>query len=98
MEPSFKQVFLDRFQALSPPQRLPLGIPIKIAMIEKQKAREGRWEEVKSPAPFLCSSHRLQRAFFFFLPSLPTKQTGLCGGESFQGIQKYFLREGKKIE
>jgi len=27
---------------LSPPHRLPLGIPIKIATIEKQKAREGR--------------------------------------------------------
>ena len=26
---------------LSPPQRLPLGIPIKIAIIEKQEARGG---------------------------------------------------------
>ena len=33
---------------LSSPQRLPLGIPIKIAITEKQKARGGRWEEGKT--------------------------------------------------
>ena len=41
---------------LSPPQRLPLGIPIKIAVMEKQEARGGRWEEVKDrslPLPIM---------------------------------------------
>ena len=27
--------------------------------------------------------HRFPRALFFFLPSLPTTQRGLCGGESW---------------
>ena len=52
---------------LSPPQRLLLGIHIKIAIIEKIES-----------AGDDCSSH----APFFFLPSLPTTQRGLCGGES----------------
>ena len=33
---------------LSSPQRLPLCIPIKIAIIKKWKARGGRWEEEKT--------------------------------------------------
>ena len=32
---------------LSPPQRLSLGIPIKVAKMEKQKAHGRRWEEGK---------------------------------------------------
>ena len=31
----------------------------------------------------LLSSHHYTRALFFFLPSLPTTQRGLCRGESF---------------
>ena len=46
-------------EALSPPQRLPLGIPIKISIIDKNRKRAG------DDAP---------RAPFFFLPSLPTTQ------------------------
>ena len=52
---------------LSPPQRLLLGIPIKIAIFEKL-------ESVGDD----CSPRTLS----FFLPSLPTTQRGLCGGES----------------
>ena len=51
---------------ISPPQRLPLGIPIKIAIIEKIESARG---------PII------PRAFFFFLPSLPKTQRGLCEGE-----------------
>ena len=64
---------------LSPPQTLPLGIPIKIAVMEKQEARGGRWEEVKDgslPLPIV------PRVLFFFLPSLARTQRGLYGGES----------------
>lgn len=53
---------------LSPPHRFPLDIPIKIATIEKQKAREGRWEEGKDGSMSLSGSHRAPRAFFLFLP------------------------------
>ena len=64
--------------SLSPPQRLPLGIPIKISIIDKNRKR------------YLPPSHRAPRPLFFFLPSLPTTQhksiptiqRGLCGGES----------------
>ena len=70
---------------LSPPQRLQMDIPIKIAIIEKQEARCGRWEERKGGSLNLCSlspSHRAPRALFFsLLPSLPTTQRGFCRGE-----------------
>ena len=46
---------------LSPPQRLPLGIPIKISIIEKNRKRAGD------------DGKRAPRALFFFLPSLNTK-------------------------
>ena len=55
---------------LSPPQTLPLGIPIKIAIIEKIESARGtmgrwkRWEPLFSLSP----SHRAPRALFFFLP------------------------------
>ena len=55
---------------LSPPQTLPLGIPIKIAIIEKiESAREtmGRWRRWE-PLFSLSPSHRAPRALFFFLP------------------------------
>ena len=65
---SKKSVIL--LQPLSPPQRLPLGFPIKIAIIEKNRKRGGtmgrwrRWEPLFS----LSRSHRAPRALFFFLP------------------------------
>ena len=56
--------------SLSPPQRLPLGSPIKIAIIEKIESAQGTMGRGK------------RRALFFFLPSLSTTQRGLWGGES----------------
>ena len=38
----------------------------------------------QSPLFSLPSSHRASRASFFFLPSLPTTQRGLYGGESLE--------------
>ena len=52
---------------LSPPQRLPLGIPIKISIIDKNRKRAG--DDGKRE-----TSHRAPPAPFFFLPSLPTTQ------------------------
>ena len=54
---------------LSPPQRLPLGIPIKISIIDKNRKRAGNDGKRETPP-----SHRAPRALFFFLPSLPTTQ------------------------
>ena len=56
-----------RLDNLSPSQRLPLGISIKIAIIEKKwKARGGRWEEGKGEKPLfsLPPFHRAPRALF----------------------------------
>ena len=36
----------------------------------------------REPLFSLSPSHRAPRAFYFFLPSLPTTQRCLCGGES----------------
>ena len=60
---------------LSPPQRLLLGIPIKIAIIQKTESARGTMGRGKRQE----RSFSL-RALFFFLPSLPTTQRGLCGG------------------
>ena len=59
----------------SPPQKLPLGIPIEIAIIEKNRKRA--WDDGKREKSWPARP----RALFFFLPSLPTSQRGLCGGE-----------------
>ena len=79
--------FLERFEqtelGLSPPQRLPLGIPIKIAIIEKiERAPRtmGRGKR-REPLFFHSPSHRAPRAVFFFLLSFPTTQRGLCAGD-----------------
>ena len=60
---------------LPPPQRLSLGIPIKIAIIEKNKKRagdDGKREKAREPLFSLSPSHRAPRLFFFYLSSLPT--------------------------
>ena len=68
--------FSDAWVELSPPQRLPLGVPIKTAIMEKQKARGGTMGRGKRREPlFLTSlslspSHRTPRAFFFSPASL----------------------------
>ena len=65
---SKKSVIL--LQPLFPPQRLSLGFPIKIAIIEKIERSRGtmgrwkRWESLFSLSP----SHRAPRALFFLLP------------------------------
>ena len=62
---------------LSPPQRLPLGIPIKIAIIEKIESALGTMGRGKRPSPFpSCLARSL-----FLSPGLPTTKRGLCGGE-----------------
>ena len=40
---------------------------------------------------FLSPSHRAPRALFFFLPSPPTTQRGLCGGESHCKKRSYSI-------
>ena len=79
--------FLERLEqtelGLSPPQRLPLGIPIKIAIIEKiERAPRtmGRGKR-REPLFFHSPSHRAPRAVFFFLLSFPTTQRGLYAGD-----------------
>ena len=73
-------MLLDK--ALSP-QRLRLDIST-ITIIKNTK-RGGRLEEGNGGslglALSLSPSHRLPRALFFPLPSLPTTQRGLCGGD-----------------
>ena len=60
---------------LSPPQRLPFGIPVKIAI--SARGTMGR-RVLSSP------SHRPRALSFFPLPSPPATQRGLCGGVSSQ--------------
>lgn len=55
---------------LSPPHRLPLGILIKIAIIENSKSAGDNGKKEKAGA------------LFFSLPGLPTTQRGPCRGES----------------
>ena len=62
----------------------PTGYPNKNSNNEKIESAQGTREEGKGGKRRLYSlspSHRAPRAFFFFLPSLPTTQKGLCGGE-----------------
>jgi len=73
LETSFPQPVWSKVgKYLSPPQRLPLGIPMKIAIIEKQEAPYERWEEGKGGSLTLFSlspSHRAPRAPFSFFPA-----------------------------
>ena len=67
----------DAILWLSPPRRLPLGIPTKIAIIEKIESARGTMGRGKRPSSFpSCLALSL-----FLSPSLPTTQRGLCGGE-----------------
>ena len=58
---------------LSPPQRPPQGIPIKIAIIEKIESARGTMGRGKRRELLfsLSPSHRAPRALFFFLPRPP---------------------------
>ena len=79
--------FLERLEqtelGLSPPQRLPLGIPIKIAIIEKIESAPRTMGRGKRREPLFSHppSRRAPRAVFFFLPSFPTTQRGLYAGD-----------------
>ena len=67
--------FSDAWVELSPPQRLPLGVPIKITIMGNWKARGERWEEGKGRRVSLLSfPFPSCPARFLFLPSLPTTQ------------------------
>ena len=74
----------DPLQNFRPPRRLPLGIPIKIAITEKIESARRTMGKGKMRSFFfsLFPSYRALRALFFFLPSLPATPRGLCGGES----------------
>ena len=91
MEQSMTYVlFHSRFQ-LSSPQRLPMA-----AIIEKKKARGGRWEERKGGGveaslplfPLLIVPHAL--FFFFLLPILSPSH--------IKGISIFTTREAKPCE
>ena len=72
----------------------PAGYPNKNSNNEKIESARGTREEGKggkTPVFSLSPSHRAPRAFFFFLPSLPTTQKGLCGRESRE------LKEGLQL-
>ena len=62
--------------SLSPPQRLLLGITtVRIGIIEKRKARGGRWEgEGRGVASSLFSSHRPPHDFASPQPPYDTKR------------------------
>ena len=89
------QVGFDRnssvmlLRVLSPPSvEAPAGNPYKISNNRKKRKRagdRGKREKAGASAAIqrILSSHRFACALFFFLPSLPTTQRGLCGGESF---------------
>ena len=66
-----------------PSAEAPAGYANKNSNNEKIESARGTREEGKGgkrPLFSLSPSHRALRAFFFFLPSLPTTQKGLCGG------------------
>ena len=66
--------------SLSPPLRLPLGIPPKIAMIKNSKhaGDDGKREEArKASLPLFLLPIVPPVLSFLLLPSLPTTQRGL---------------------
>ena len=63
-----------------PSAEAPAGYPNKHSNNEKIESARGTREERKGgkrPLFSLSPSHRAPRAFFFFLPILPTTQKGL---------------------
>ena len=63
----------------------PAGYPPKNSNNERIESARGMREEgkgAKRPLFSLSPPHGAPRAFFFFLPSLPTRQKGLYAGES----------------
>ena len=66
--------------SLSPPHRLPLGIPLKIAIIRNSKhvGDDGKREEVREASlPLLLLPVEPCMLSFLLLPSLRTTQRGL---------------------
>ena len=79
------RIFFSDFP--SPPQRLPLGIPIKIEIKSRKNRKRAGDDGKRENASFLSSpSRRAPRALLFFRPSLPTTQRGLCGGKRVTSI------------
>ena len=79
-------------RSFSPPQSLPLGIPIKKSNIPV--GDDGKRE--KAGARSLSPSYRAPRALFSLLPSLPTTQRGRCSnGEERVDVTKTLTCEGK---
>ena len=71
--------------SLSPPHRLPLSIPLKIAIIKNSKhaGDDGKKEGArKASLPLFLLPIVPPALSFLLLPSLPTTQRGLWGGES----------------
>ena len=84
-----KKVPFDLLPPPPTPQRLPLSIPLKIKKIRNSECAwcDGKRERAGAPLPFFPRPI-MPRAFLFFpLPSLPTTQSDLCGGESLLTIQ-----------
>ena len=85
----------------SPPQRLPLGVPIKNSTYKRKiecaragaggGGREGgRWEEGKGPLFSLFPSLRAAGASFFFHSSLPATQRGRSAEERASMVHARF--------
>ena len=81
----------------SPPQRFPLGVPIKIANINEKLnsrggggERRGRWVEGKGPFFYLFPSHRAPGCFPFlsFQVSYDTKRQ-ISRGETLYGARTF---------
>ena len=75
----------DTGRFLSPPQRLPLSIPIKIAIHRKIKSPGARWEEgIGSPSSFSIPFPSCSARFLFsFFPAPISLQRGLLVPSAF---------------
>ena len=68
--------FSDAWVELSPPQRIPLGVPIKIAVMENRKRAGDDGKREKAGTSLLSFPFPSCLARFLFLPSLPTTKRG----------------------
>ena len=75
----------------TPPQRLPLGIPVKIAIIEKNRKRAETIGRGKKPSSTLLP---------FLFPSCPafsfSFRRGLCGGERLGYVPEYTRKKNSR--